>query len=379
MYTAHLFQVTTGLIGPRLNYEDLNFSMELNGTESIEVKLKKSDLPQVDLKYWFAPWYAGVVVFWKGQPIVAGPIMSLPTESYTDIALTCGGIRSVLARRFVVQEQSDWSLLPKTVIQYSGMSLGTIAKRVVMASMQKYGGSLPISFPIPDQLAVDNADHQRTYQGFNIQNNNCDAVLTKLSNSLNGPDIVFKPRLVRDNQLTFDMWHGTEDQPRIWQPRTPVWDTTTQQGLVSNMRITTTGAYQTQRVFSIGAGMDQGQILRVATNIAPVQKGFPLLETSINRGNGENPNLVYSYAVSETISDAEVLKEIELSVRPDMGVNEIGSFWPGDQVEVVVKNWVNLADGPRRMRLLAISGSANMEVTLNMQEEATFLSHDVVE
>src|SRR4030095_15408050 len=182
MWTANLFQVTSGNIGPRLNFESMSWSIELNGTESISMKLRKSDLPVVDLTKWLSPWWAGVVIFWNDVPIVAGPIITEPTETFDTISLGCGAIRSVLAKRLVVVEQTNWSNLAKSVIQYQGLSLGTIAKRVVAQAQAKAGGALPISFPIADETIVDDADHQRTYRGFNVQNINCDDVLTKLSN-----------------------------------------------------------------------------------------------------------------------------------------------------------------------------------------------------
>lgn len=379
MWTASLFETTSGRIGPSLNFEKATWSANLNGTEKIDFTLKKSDLPQVNPAYWLAPWWAGVVLFYNGDPVVAGPILSQPTESFTDLGLSCGGIRSILDRRVIVSEQApNWTDISKSNINLRGYSLGDIARQVVILAQQKPGGSLPISFPIPEQGNTGGTYYERNYRGFNVQNIKAGDILTKLSNVANGPDIMFRPRLIRANQLTFDMYYGSWNDPRIKQNRVVVLDTTSQLGPVSDMRITTTGTYQTSRVFSVGAGQDEGQTIKVVTNQAPIQAGFPILETTINVGNSENPDVTLAHGVGEIKSNTNVLREIEMTVRAD-GTDKLGTFWPGDLLQVYTKGWINLADGPHNMRLLAISGDETNDLKLNMQEEDSFLSHEVID
>jgi hypothetical protein len=345
--------------------------MELNGIEQISLKLKKSTLPNVNLTYWLSPWWAGVVLFWDDTPVVAGPIISRPSESFEDVSINCGGIRSVLVKRFVTEEQTDWSKLAKSYIHWSGMSLGTIAKRVVTQAQMKPGGTLPISYPVADELIVNDANHERTYRGFNLQNINASDVLTKLSNVIGGPDIMFKPRLIKANQLTFDMWHGTENQPRIAQYQTPVWDITPKRGYVEDMSVVLTGTYQTSRVYSTGAGTDEGILIKVATNEAPLQAQYPLLETVINVGNSENPVVVNNYAVSNLWTNKEPLIEVQMTVRGD-GVIPFGKFWPGDLVEVVTQGWLSIPDGKTQMRLLSITGDSSSSAKVSLQKEEKF-------
>lgn len=374
MWDAYLFQMTTGQIGPRLNFESVSWSMELNGTESMSMKLRKSDLPLgLNLNYWLSPWWAGVVLFYNGTPIVAGPILTRPSESFDTVSLGIGGIRSVLAKRLVTEEfASDWSGLSKSIVSYSGMSLGTIAKRVVAKSMARKGGSLPITFALPDETVVNDANHERNYRGFNVQNISADDILTKLSNVINGPDIMFRPKLIRDNMLTFEMWHGTEKQPRIFQKFTPVWDTTPAVGQVVEMSTITTGSYMTSRTFSLGAGQDEGQIIKVNTNEIPLQQQYPLLETVVNVGNSENADLVNSYGLGSLRANAYPLLEIQMTVRAD-GQIPLGMFWPGDLVEVVTQGWLSLPDGTTQMRLLSITGDDSNSVKLSLQREDKFV------
>lgn len=366
MWSASLFQTVSGAIGPRLNFEAMSWSIDLNDTESISMTLKKSDLPKVDLKYWLSPWWAGVVIFWDGCPVVAGPIITRPSEQYDSIKITCGGIRTLLARRLVTLELSDWTNLAKSNIQYKGLSLGTIAKRVVVQAQNKLGGSLPITFAVPDETAAMDADHERNYRGFNVQNIDCDAILTKLSNVINGPDIMFRPVLVRDNQLTFEMWTGTEKQPRIYQPITPVWDSTAVESNISNLQTTTTGTHQTSRTYSVGAGQDEGTLIRVNTNITPIQRQYPLLETVVSTSQSENPAVVNNHGLSNLVANSEPLVELQMTVRGD-GEIPFGQFWPGYAVDVITKGWLSIPDGKNKMRLLNMTGDSSSEVKVALQ------------
>lgn len=377
MWTANLFHVPTGNIGARLNFENITWSASLNATEDFSLDLKKSDLPKVDYATWLAPWFAGVVLMWDGVPIIAGPMTDRPNEDFDSVSLSCSGIRSILAKRVLVVEQSDWSKLAKSSIKYTGMSLGTIAKRAVASVLSKPGGNLPISFPIADELAVNDVKHQRTYQGFDLQNINVDDILTKLSNVINGPDVMFKPRLIDANSLTFDMWHGTEASTRIYQNNTPVWDTTAAFGGVVGAQVVMTGAQQTSRVYSLGAGQDQGQIITVNTNSTPLAKGFPLLETVINSSNSENKTVVNEHGKSKLALNASMKQQLQMTVRADDSVNFLGTFWPGDLVKLNVTGWLSLPDGVTEYRLLNMNGDGSANVKLSLQPESQFVADDI--
>lgn len=369
-WSAYLFHTTSGQIGPRIAVETLSWSMSLNDIESCKLVLKKSDMPKVDHRTWLAPWWGGIALFYDRAPIFAGPIIGRPMEYHNEIHIEAKGIRSILARRFVIHEQSNWDKLAKSVVRFEGFSLGTIAQKVVQLAQLKPGGQLPITYPVPVETAAkdDDADHQRTYRGFNLTNIDADAVLTKLSNVSRGPDIMFKARRLPDERLTFDMWHGTEDNPRIAQKQLTVWDTTAERGSVTGLAVTMTGAHQTHRVFALGAGMDEGQLIRVAENLEPTAKGFPLLETTRNTGDSENEKVVMRHAEESLRANTDMLQEITLNVRAD-GNYRMGSFWPGDEVLLVTKGWLSLKDGEHKARLLAMQGNLTNDVRLSLQIE----------
>lgn len=370
MWTANLFQVTTGQIGPQLQLEAATWSVSLNDIESISVQLRKSDLPRVDLQRWFSPWWAGIVLMYDGVPIVAGPLVARPAESFRFIYLEARGIRQVLTRRLVIREMSDWSKLASDVVQYKGLSLGTIAKRVVQLSTSpKAGGSLPISYPIPDQTVVDDADHQRTYKGYNLANLYTHDVLTKLSEVSRGPDIMFRPRLVREDQLTFDMLYGDEHDPRITQKITPLWDTSASNGAVVDMDIVHTGTYQTDRVFATGAGIDAGTLVRMSENQRQRQEGYPLLETVTTISDSENPTVVLNHSKGALAANLKALTEIQMTVRAEAEFY-LGSFWSGDLAYVYFDDsWVAFKEGTQKMRILNVNGNLSNNVRMSLQTE----------
>jgi hypothetical protein len=367
-WSAFLFKTTTGNIGPRIDINSASWDIPLNDIESLSIEIQKSSIPKIDKDYWLAPWWAGVILFWNEVPIFAGPIISKPTEVFSGLRIDCGGIRALLAERLVVREQTDWSKLAEDTVPFYGMSLGTVARRVVQLVMQKPGGYLPIEFPVPEQLRTDDADHQRVYESFNVANLDCNNVLTKLSNASRGPDIMFKPRLVGDSRFVWDMWTGTEENPRIKQQYSPSWDTTPSLGSVANLQITETGAYQTHRVYSVGAGQDKGTLIRVVENLEPTSRGFPLLEKYIKQGDSENPETVISWGKADLEANTNTLQEISMNIRAD-GIYRLGQFWPGDEVELILKDWLALSDGSHKVRLLQMSGDLTQDVRISLQTE----------
>lgn len=369
MWTANLFQVSTGAIGPRINFTDASWSISLNDIESLSMDATKADLPAINLNYWLAPWWAGVLFMYNGEPIFAGPIISRPTESFNTIRLECKGIRAVLERRYVHAELTDWSGLAKTKMKYTGLTYAAIAQRVVKLVQEKPGGSLPISFPYPEiTTTATDAEHQKTYSAYNLGSNTAHSALENLSNLTNGPDIMFKPRLLDGNSLTFDMLHGTEDSPTIPQSMTPVWDTTAVNGEVTDLDIVTTGTYQTTRVYATGEGTNEGTLVRVATNGGPLAEGYPLLEGTQSYAGVTQGATLQNHAEANLKANTNSLVEIQLTVRAD-GEHRLGTFWPGHRVQLVTKGWLSLKDGTHNLRLLNISGTDEGNVRMSLQTE----------
>lgn len=370
MWSAYLIQTVTGVIGPRVEFSSgVSWQIHLNDIENLTLNLEKSSLPKVDANTWLAPWWGGLLWKWNDQPILAGPFTARPIENFKTVSVQVGGIRSIFAHRFVIAEQTDWTKVATSVIQYDGLGLGTIVKRVVGVSMAKPAGALPIEYPLPDEVIPGDTLHQRTYPGYDIQNLLTTDVLTKLSNVHNGPDIMFKPRMINDSQLVWDLWTGTEANPRIYQSNTAVWDTTAPQSSVTDLSIVTSGAYQTDRVFGTGAGTGAGTLVRMVEDSSQGAKQFPLLESSTSVGTETNPDVVISNAQGSLNQNLKMLHDINLTVRAE-ATPEFGSYWSGDAVQLITKGWLAIPDGVNNCRLITMSGSDSSDITLSLQLES---------
>jgi hypothetical protein len=73
---------------------------------------------------------------------------------------------------------------------YTGLWLGTIAKRLVAQAMSWTGGDLPIVLP-SDESSTD-PEHQRTYLGADFKP--IGEALKQLMEVQGGPEINFQPR-----------------------------------------------------------------------------------------------------------------------------------------------------------------------------------------
>lgn len=368
-WSAYLVKTVTGQIGQRVEITNATWSISLNDIEQLSITLKKSSLP-LNPKSVLTPWRGSVLLMWNNFPLFAGPIVSWPTETEDELSLSCAGIRSIFARRTVFGDITDWSKLAKDVAWLiTQRSLGTIAKEIVKSAQLKAGGALPVSYQIPDEFAATNdADHQRLYQGFDIKNVFVDDVLTKLSNVAGGPDIMFRPRIIDQTALTWDLYTGTEKQPRIAQDHVTVWDTTSQTSPVSGLSIVSTGTYLTHRVYSIGAGQDQGTLITVSENLKPTSQEIPLLETAIAISQSEEKKVVKAHGDGYLAANSDLLRELTLTVIADE-LYSFGSYLTGDSVDLVIKGWFTLPDGRYRCRLLNMSGTLSSEIRLSLQTE----------
>ncbi|QFG12221.1 minor tail protein [Arthrobacter phage Racecar] len=371
MWTANLFQVTTGSIGPRVNFKDLTWSISLNDIESCSIDVTKTDLPSLNLNYWLSPWWAGILVMWDGVPIFAGPIVSRPAESFNTIRVECRGIRALFERRYLIAEVSDMLDLSRSKVRFDGKDYGTMAQKAVQFGMAKPGGYVPIVFPYPELASsVLDDDHTRTvYSGYEGDSVNVHNVLSELAAKTNGPDIMFRPRLIDGNSLVWDMLHGTESDPTIPQKTSPIWDTTAVNGQVTDLDIVTTGTYQSNRMYITGDGSNEQTRMAVAMDNLSLSQGFPLLEGFKAVGSSvrdAGPALNAANAALKANKDS--LVEIQLTVRAD-GEHRLGTFWPGDEVQLITKGWLSLKDGTHRLRLLNINGSTDGNVRMSLQTE----------
>lgn len=370
-WKAFLVQTTTGAIGPAIRIkEGAQFTIPLDESSTFKFALDKTDLPHIDLDYWLDPWWSTVLVTYQDRAVYAGPIISNPKEYANEIQFDSSGIRSILARRYIISEEALASAnISKGVIFHSGKSLGTIAQDVVGLAMRKPGGNLPITFASRRQSAKNDANHQRTYKAYNANTISVDEVLSKLSNVTQGPDIMFRPKLINDAQMVWEMYHGTEQNMRIEQKVVPQWDLTAVKSSAASLEVTMTGSYLTDRVIGVGGGTNEATVMVLTETDRRIRRGYPLLESVAAVTESENKTVIRRHAESSLKQNQKPLREYTLFVEVN-GTYPLGTYWPGDLVILYTKGFRNLPDGPNKMRLLTMQGTfGSSKVRLSLQRD----------
>lgn len=301
----------------------------------------------------------------------AGPIWSWDYTMGGSLKVTASGLWSLFDHRFVVGDLANaWAQWAQT---YSGLSLGTIAKRVVQLAESIEGGELPIVLPA-DETGV----HERVYHGFDLAT--VRQRLDQLMGVEGGPDIAFQPRLTADRMgVEWVMRVGTNTQPMLYQPTEHVWDSRVPRGGVSGLSVKRDASGLAQRSWVTGSGMETALLMARADDDRLLDAGYPLMEVkearssvadqgTLNRwarGNlsaADRPWQVWTCTVRATPTDDRT----GAPIGP-----QLGQYRPGDFCKV----WVPkdhpllshmLPEGFHRARVLNIEGGLGEDVNLTL-------------
>lgn len=386
---AQLFRTRTGRLGAELRLgEGGSWDIPLNGVESFDVTVQKAQLARIHPSWW-SMWGASVVVSWKGvdgvlKPWLAGPITEPPTETRGPggtATLSCSGIGALLARRYVLAREfamdpshRPTAALPdlaKSSVVLRGMSLGTIAQEVVRLSTEaKLGGSLPIRYASPRETGA--TLNERTYEGWNLANNEAMKRLTELANVINGPDIAFRPEWGPEGTVQWAMYHGTAAQPAIAQEWGMDLDSTASRSPVADVSPTLDGSGLAGRVYWTGAGEGAGTLIRLAQDTSRLADEAPLLETVGSTSDSENAGLIADHAAAALAAGRAPIRQLSFKVDGSDPRAEIGRWHVGDLARVTVgeDDWLTIPGGTRFERIISAKGSfSSAQVTLEFQPD----------
>lgn len=308
--------------------------------------------------------------------IEAGPIWGWDYQHGGTLKVTARGMRSLFEHRYVMGNiASAWQ---QWTVTYSGLSLGTIAKRVVQLTESLSGGDLPIVYQ-----ADEAGSSTRTYLGSDLS-----TVLSRLddlSGVIGGPDIAFEPRLTSDRMgVEWVMRTGTTADPLLHQVGDDhVWDSRVPRGHVSGLSVSRDATAMAQQAWVTGAGADEALMMarRTAGQIgAPDLRdyGFPLLETADSRPTVEEQATLDRWAegnLSGALRPWQTWKMSALATPTDSNGSpagpQLGQYRTGDWAKVWVPKshpllGLLLPEGFHRTRILNISGGLDEFVNLDL-------------
>lgn len=374
-YNAYLVETVTGQVGSRLSVVgNPSWTINANEIETGSVKVLREGLRKID-RYRFDTGFGSILLTYTRTdgveiPWVAGPIESYPDESKETITFAFKGIRSLLTKRLVVPNNA---LTAKKNSVYSGLSLGSIAQEVVKLAQDRPGGSLPITFASPYEKR-SGSTHTRTYEWWNLANLKAHDVLTKLSDVIDGPDIMFRPEWKNPEKthIVWAMYHGTYVQPTIAQDRVADFDLTSKDSGVVDWSLVSTGGHRTNRVWATGAGEGAGTVITYSENLGTVNRGYPFCESVISESNvtKEKITRLKDLSKSEVNKNQKMIDQLSLTIAIDHRKNPFGSWFVGDSINVTLKDSFIIPDGTRRMYVIGASGGDAGKITLELQEDS---------
>jgi hypothetical protein len=300
--------------------------------------------------------------------LAAGPIWAHDYDDTTGSlkVKAASSIASIFDHR-IVMDVITGTAWAAWAVTYTGLSLGTIAKRLVQLLMSHTGGNLPIVLP-DDETAATDADHTRTYKGFELAT--VTARINELMGVINGPDVRFDPRLTADRMgIESVMMVGTEAQPLLFQAGDDhVWDFRVPRGGVSGLSVHRDAGGLASRSWVTGSGMDTALLMSRADDTTLTDGGFPLLEITESRSTVDVQSTLDNWASGNLANAGAPWMTWSATVRGDKSPL-LGSYRTGDFAKV----WVPashpylsllLPAGYHRARIVNIAGDMGPNVNL---------------
>ncbi|MFD6093645.1 hypothetical protein ACFWGN_16125 [Oerskovia sp. NPDC060338] len=340
--------------------------MALNdaGTVEATVPLRARDVrARRDLLSYLEPTRCFLGVVADGEHVLeAGPIWK---HSFDDadgnLKVGGAGLLSLFDHRKVLKVLDPGERVQDTAVTFSGLSLGTIAKRLVQLAMSHAGGSLPIILPNDEAGAAE-----RTYPGFEL--GWVGERIQQLADVIGGPDVALQPRFTTDRtHVEWVLRTGTTAAPLLTQSGADwQWDRGVARGGLTGISVDVDATRMGSRSWAIGAGMESALMLATRTDPAMLAAGYPLLDVESSHTSVTEQSTLEDHATALAEISRRPWQTWGLKVRADQQPR-LGSYRPGDWSQVHVPDaHVYLTPGAYRTRILAISGDLTLKVSLKL-------------
>lgn len=274
------------------------------GSITCAVDMNDPDVQKLDLRNTSTPaqTFLGVV---EGDRIMeAGPIWTRNYSRDTRVLqLGAKGLGSYFDHRLILPllaqtiSVDQWTVKapgetlpvpnPLLATTLNGISLGTMAKRLVQQAREWTGGNLPIIFQ-EDEVA----DRTQTYNGVDFKS--VLEAIEDLADRVNGPEWAFVPRFTSDMLGVEWLFRtGTESQPLVTSQAVPLWNVTRPQSPVTALGVDEDGSKLVSLNWQIGGRQDDEVLVARAYDPRLVDANYPLMETveSSHSSVSEQPTL----------------------------------------------------------------------------------------
>jgi hypothetical protein len=305
----------------------------------------------------------GTETFLEGGPVWV--------HSYDDVTgqLTIGGagLWSYFDHRKVIAVlgASNPAALTAT---YAGLSLGTIAKRLVELAATHTGGNLPIVLPADEAEASDDA-HTRTYNGYDMAW--VGAALRDLTGVIGGPEIAFRPRRQAADPrfIEWVMLTGTEEDPLLHQTG-PDWifDQTAAQSPITSLGCAIDGTKMGDESWVKGSGQEAGTIFGHYLGTTLTDRSYPLLELEVTgHDSSENTVELDGYAQADVTNSQHPILTLTPKIDRDSSPT-VALYAVGDYVQMTIApgHPYFTAGASFRTRITGKAGDDSTQVTLQL-------------
>jgi len=297
----------------------------------------------------------------------AGPIWA---RSYDDttrtLRLGAAGIWSYYDHRKILPVLAPGETAGDVAVTTSGVTLGTIAKKLVELAHTHTGGALPVVVP-----ADVPGDETRTYAGYELTW--IGAELRALTDIDGGPEIAFTPRrsTTDPRNIEWVMRTGDTTNPLLTQAGADwTWDNSVPGSTVTGISVDEDGTKVATRAWAPGYGSGESRLIGQADD--GTLAAWPLLETEDTaRDSVEDQATLNAYATALAVRSRAATESWTVTVKHG-GYPTPGMYRPGDWARIVVPaTHPYLEPGPQRGRITSITLRDNGDATISFQREIT--------
>lgn len=352
---------------------DVSWAMKINepGTVAAGLPVAAKETQRLDLRNAAAAVRQSLGVAYNGNILECGPIWGRkydPDQEKLD--LTAAGLWSVFNKRKAIPASylADGQVPARAIWTITRGDLGSIARELVRNSIQDNpwagltpatAGALNIILP----ASVAGTASTRTYNGWDMAW--IGPRLKELTEVENGPDIRFRPRFAPADPTRVE-WVMEYGNPLLQNSGADVrWDVSLEKSGAVHLSWDEDATDVAARAWMLGAGQEKAKKIKWATDTSMTAQGQPWTETDDSLDSATDA-VLQSHANQLLNRSRWPWQTWNLTVRADLPPL-LGTYQPGDWAELIIPaGHPQVPEGTVRVRIMAISGGADMKVKLTV-------------